>query len=81
MKLHDEILANLVNGPSTIATLTRKSKLTKHEGRVGSAIRELEDKGLVEIYGRWTAAAIRYRLRGPENGINGKQMVITRHNL
>lgn len=81
MKLHDEILANLAKGPATIPTLTRKSKLTRFESRIGIVVRELEDKGLIEIYGRWTAAAIRYRLRGPENGPNGKQMVVTRHNL
>lgn len=81
MKLHDEILANLANGPATIATLTRMSNLTKYEDRVGKAIRELEDKGLVEVYGRWTKSSAPYRLRRPENGPNGKQMVITRHNV
>jgi len=46
--LKNEIIANLSQGAKTIEQLTRLSKLTRHEHRVGLAIRELVDSGVVQ---------------------------------
>ena len=47
--LHAEIYENLSNGPLSIEQLTRRSKITKYETRLGRALRELEDEHYIEL--------------------------------
>lgn len=63
MKLKDEILELIQNArhPLNIEMLTRRSKLTRHEARVGYVVRELVDEKKIKPYQKYaTVAAMRY---------------------
>ena len=61
--IHYEILDNLSLGPLSLPDLTRRSKETKFEERIGQALRALEDVGLVEALSNshYYGAAQKYR--------------------
>jgi len=46
--LYIEIMENLSHAPDTVEYLTKRSKLTKYEGRIGMACREMERQGYLK---------------------------------
>jgi vacuolar-type H+-ATPase subunit C/Vma6 len=58
--IHYEILENLDRSRS-LENLTRLSKITKYQERLGKAVRQLEDEGLITLVGKGYAGGQKYR--------------------